>query len=173
MNEVLKAIEGRRSIRGYEPRQISNDELKLLMKAALECPSARNLQPWHFSVVQNKTLLDAIEDEVCKRTDREAGTIFFGAPTVIFISSDEENRYRELDSGIAVQTLSLAAHSLGLGSVILGMPRAAFEGENAQKFEKALKFPENHKFRIALALGYPTVTKEAHEVGENKISIIK
>ncbi|MGI5900573.1 MAG: nitroreductase family protein [Christensenellales bacterium] len=173
MNEVLRAIEGRRSIRGYGPGQMSKDELQLLLKAALESPSARNLQPWHFSVVQNKTLLDEIEAEVCEKTSREAGSIFFGAPTVIFISADETSMYGGIDSGIAVQTLSLAAHSLGLGSVILGMPRAAFEGENADRFEKALKFPKGYKFRIALAVGHPAVTKDAHEIGENKIDIIQ
>ena len=171
MNEVLKAIEERRSIRGYEDRQLSSEEVQLLVKAALESPSARNAQPWHFSFVQNKQLIDEIDKEILKNAGRE-GTIFYGAPLVIFISADASNSFASVDSGIATQNLALAAHAMGLGTVILGMPRFAFEGENAQKFEAALKFPQGYKFQIALSVGYPTMTKDAHEIFEGKVDII-
>ena len=47
-NPVLTAISERRSIRQYKPEQITEEQLQALLRAAVESPSARNLQPWHF-----------------------------------------------------------------------------------------------------------------------------
>ena len=63
MNEVLKAIRDRRSIRSYEPEQITDEQLQALLDAALQSPTARNTQQWHFSVVQNRALLDEFSAE--------------------------------------------------------------------------------------------------------------
>ena len=60
--------------------------------------------------------------------------IFFAAPTVIFISGEKGWKWSKLDAGIAVQTIALAAHSLGLGSVILGLPKFAFAGSKSRIF---------------------------------------
>ena len=54
MNEVLNAIQARRSTRGFSDVQLTDAELQVLVDAALASPTARNTQMWHFSVVQNK-----------------------------------------------------------------------------------------------------------------------
>jgi nitroreductase len=51
--EVLQAISNRRSHRAYKKEQLAEDVLSAILKAGLEAPSARNRQPWHFSVVQD------------------------------------------------------------------------------------------------------------------------
>ena len=66
----------------------------------------------------------------------------------------------------------MAAESLGLGSVILGMPRDAFAGEKADEFRKALHFPQGWDFVIAIAIGVPADTKDAHAVKEDRISYV-
>ena len=172
-NPVLNAISDRRSIRGYKPGPITKEQLDAILKAAMESPSARNLQPWHFTVVHNQPIIKEVNDEANKifgRTD----DIFYGAPTAIFISSDTSNeKWGRLDSGIAVQTIALAAQSLGLGSVILGLPDAAFKGPRAEYFNNLLKFPEGHQFAVAIAIGIPNTTKEAHPFEPNRISYIE
>jgi nitroreductase len=170
-NPVLTAIADRRSNRGYKPEQITKEQLDAILTAAQQAPSARNAQPWHFTVVQNQAVIKEVNDEansILNRTD----DIFYGAPTVIFISCDSSSKWGRLDSGIAVQTIALAAHSLGLGSVILGLPDAAFTGARADYFNQLLKFPESHKFVVAIAIGVPTVTKEAHPIEPNRIDFI-
>jgi nitroreductase len=171
-NPTLAAIADRRSNRGYKPDQISKEQLDAILKAAEQSPSARNAQPWHFTVVQNQNIIKEINDEansILERTD----DIFYGAPTAIFISCDKESKWGRLDSGIAVQTIALAAHSLGLGSVILGLPDPAFTGPRADYFNKLLKFPETHDFAVAIAIGIPTVTKEAHPIEPFRITFIE
>lgn len=173
MNEVLNAIEQRRSVRGYEDRALTQEQIDALVKAALESPSARNAQPWHFSFVTDQALLAQINAEILKNsglTDRE---IFYGAPLCVFLSADRENSWGPVDCGIAVENLALAAHGLGLGSVILGMPRAAFAGQRRAEFEQALKIPQTHDFVVAIAIGVPAMSKEAREVFPGKVDFVR
>ena len=65
-----------------------------------------------------------------------------------------------------------AAESMGLGSVVLGLPREAFQGEKAPRLRQELHVPDGYDFVIALAVGVPADDKPAHPVGENKITII-
>jgi nitroreductase len=173
-NPVLSAIADRRSIRAYKDAQLTREQLDAILKAARESPSANNSQPWHFSVVQKPAILKEINDEVHKNLSNAdlPPDIFFAAPTVIFLSTDAESRWGRLDNGIAVQTIALAAHSLGLGSVILGLPEAAFAGPRKAYFDKLLKFPSGRSFAVAIAIGVPSATKEAHPQEPDRITFV-
>ncbi|MDR3230214.1 MAG: nitroreductase [Synergistaceae bacterium] len=167
-NPVLAAIADRRSIRGYKAEKVTKEQLDALLKAAVESPSARNSQPWHFSVVQNPAIVAEVNAEAVKNLSRD-GDLFYAAPLVIFVSCQAEDRWARLDCGIATQTIALAAHALGLGSVILGLPDAAFTGSKGEYFNRLLKFPEGYSFAVAIAIGVPATTKEAHPVAPGKI----
>lgn len=183
-NEVLTAISTRRSHRAYRPDQLSEEVLSAILQAGLEAPSATNRQPWHYSVVQDAGLLQKIHDEAQrvfmagdaqKRSPRFQNAnfqMFYHAPTVIFIFGEKDFGWSQVDCGIAVENMALAAESLGVGSVILGMPKAAFSGEKGDEFRARLQCPEGSDFVIALALGYATDTKEAHGLRPEKISRI-
>ena len=173
-NPVLEAIADRRSIRGYKPEQITKEQLDILLHAAAQAPSARNLQPWHFTVVQNKTLLKEISDEANKNLNRDGDAdIFYGAPTVIFLSDDPDaNRWSRIDCGIAVENIALAAHSIGLGSVIIGLCHAAFAAEKGPRFSQLLNFPGKYTFAISIAVGVPATTKKAHPIEPGRIDYV-
>lgn len=183
-NAVLDTIAARRSHRAYENKPVSQEHIDLLLKAFLESPSAINKQPWHISVVRNQEMLDEmnkiIRNEMMKRAAGDRSPrfadsqfhVFYHAPVVFFISADPAWRYSALDSGIAVQNIALAAESLGLGSVILGMPRDVFTSERADEFKKALQFNEGEEFMIAIAVGHPADDKSAHPIHEGHISYI-
>lgn len=186
MNPVQTAIMARRSIRDYEATQLTDEQLALLLEAALAAPSAINAQPWHFTVVQDQLLLDRIHEAAkCQilsdpknaspRWEDDSFHIFYRAPTVIFLSANVVHglHYAEIDCGIAVQNIALAAQGMGLGSVILGMPRAAFEGQEGDDLRKACGFPEEYDFKIAIAVGVPTKSKDAHPIGEGKINYVR
>ncbi|NLF27487.1 MAG: nitroreductase family protein [Clostridiales bacterium] len=181
-NPVLQAIADRRSIRGYAAERITEEQLRTLLTAAQQAPSARNSQPWHFSVVQDRAILDEFARDYvalaggdpAKAEVRDGYNLFFRAPTVIFISTPVEapTRYSQIDCGIAAQTIALAAHSIGLGTVILGRPMDVFLSPKGPAYEKAFKFPEGHKFAIAVAVGRPTLSKDAHPIREGLVSRI-
>ncbi len=178
---VLQAISNRRSHRSYKNEQLPEDILASILKAGLEAPSARNRQPWHYSVVQNAELIQEVHEEAIKNMTAYSGgsrykdpdfQIFYHAPTVIFIFADKEFYWSHVDCGIAVENMALAAEGLGVGSVILGLPLPAFKGDNADDLRDRLGCPEGYDFVIAIALGYTTDNKEAHDLREENISRI-
>ncbi len=184
MNDTINAILSRRSNRGFTDKPLSDVQMSLLKECALASPTARNMQSWHFSFVSDKKVISMVEtetvriidetaDEVTKaRTNARNRSIFYDAPLVVFISSDPNSRWSQVDAGIAVENLAIAAQSLGLGSVIIGLCAMAFEGEKKAELSDACGFPEGYEFSIAISIGQPNVSKEAHEVGENKLTII-
>lgn len=187
-NAVLQAIADRRSIRAYKPEQITEEQLSAIMTAAVQAPSARNSQPWHFSVVQDKALIDRINESFRAEFLKNAGdspmragiedpnySVFYHAPTVIFVSTnmDPSRVYARHDCGLAVENIALAAHSMGLGTVILGMPREAFAGPDGDEYRRLLQFPEGYDFMVAVSVGVPAGTKQAHQIDEGLISYIR
>ena len=171
MNPTLKTIADRRSNRGYKPDQLTADQLDTLLLAAQQAPSASNRQPWFFTVVQNQDVIKEINAEASQILGRE-GDIFYGAPTVIFLSCDMSSRWGLHDCGCAVQNIALAAEAIGLGSVMLGLPEAAFKGPKGAYFNELLKFPEDHNFAICISVGTPNVTKEAHPIHADRIAYV-
>ena len=184
MNEVLNAIHERRSHRAYSSEKLTEEQISILLNAAVASPSAVNRQPWHFTMVENQEIIDRVhsaaiaemmklpEEKRSPRLRDSSFHMFYHAPAVLFISGLKDNHWTQVDCGIACQNVVLAAESIGLGSVILGMPRAAFAGNEADELRKLLKFPETHDFVIAIGLGIPTDTKPAHPVNEGKIDRI-
>lgn len=178
--DVLNAISSRRSHRAYQTKQLTEEVLSMILKAGLESPSARNQQPWHFSVVQNAELIQTVHDEAAKMMGKDGSPrfsdpnfqIFYHAPTVIFLFGEKDFPWTQVDCGIAVENMALAAEGLGIGSVILGLPKAAFCGERANELKTRLQCPEGYDFVIALALGYASDTKDPHAMREEKISRI-
>lgn len=187
MNEVMKAILDRRSTRGFNDVQLTEEQLQTLIDAALASPTARNTQMWHFSVVQNKELLDQFNKELAEliasrlpegargRFEENDFHVFYNAPTVIFISRPVEcdNRFVEVDCGIACENIVLAAQGMGLGTVIIGMAKDLFLSERGAYYNEAFGFPEGYEFSIAVVVGNNTVTKEAHPIGEDKVNIVR
>ncbi len=181
-NAVLQAIADRRSIRAYTGQQITDEQLEILLTAAKQAPSARNMQPFHFTVVQDKALLERMDASVRDGLRKNAGmdvkddySVFYHAPTVIFISTnmDGEKLYARHDCGLASENIALAAHSIGLGTVILGMPREAFACPDGDEYRKILQFPEGYDFMVAISVGNPAMTKDAHPVAEGLVTIIR
>lgn len=182
MNEVLKAIELRRSIRDYAPDAVTDEALNALMRAAEQAPSAMNRQPYHFTFVRDRALLKEFSKDAHKQLLKrenlsdemkdERFDILRGAPMVCFIFTIGDGPFVKVDAGIAVENLALAAHALDLGSVILGMPRDVFMGEDREKWLKKLNAPEGGEFSIAIGIGKPRSGKDAHSVREGLITVI-
>lgn len=183
---VLQAIHDRRSIRAYTKTQVTEEQLQEIITAGLMAPSARNAQAWHFTAVQNAALIErvnramrkeaikALPPDMVERISDPEYSVFHHAPTVIFISCPplSEVQYAQTDVGIAIENMALAAHALGLGSVILGMPQFAFHGEDAESLRRELSFPEGYDYCLSIAIGTPAADKEAHPILEDRVTII-
>ena len=183
MNETLKCILERGSIRRFSYEALTEDELDTLAKAVLASPSGMDVQPWHFSFVTNPETIDAVSESALD-TFRRAGnqtvldrvaarhpSMFYGAPLVVFISLPPTSS--QIEAGIAAQTLALAAKSMGLGSCIIGLAGAAFTDEDPAGLRSKLGIPDGHIFAISVAIGHPEVNKVPHAAHPEKITWIR
>lgn len=165
MNNVIDTIKKRSSTRGYTPEPLTEEELSALLHAGLQAPTAANRQEIHFTVLKgDNPILQELEDEKNRLRGLSAlpHTFYYEAPIVIVLSADSTYRWSPLDAGIAVENMALAAEALGLGSLIIGCIYDALRGEKKDYFAKALRFPEQYEFEIAIAFGHKAVEKDPH-----------
>ena len=180
INETIKTIKERRSVRVYTDNPVEKEVIDEILECALMAPNARHLQPWKFIVVTNKNLIKEIakrvQDKIInepkyvnlkKRAETMEDAIFYSAPLVIFILGDKANHWSPLDCSYAAENMMLAAKSLGLGSCPVGMARH-IKGED-DLIEK-LGFDENYELIIPLIFGY---SDEEPEVKERNKDVVK
>ncbi|MCL1845341.1 MAG: nitroreductase [Defluviitaleaceae bacterium] len=181
MNETLKTIAERYTCRDFSPEPLETAQIDALVNAALAAPSAMNLQPWHLVVVTDKKFIEEMDaatmdhvkndPEWYERMKERGGNAFYNVPCMIFIGINE-TEWAPLDCGIVSQNIALAAHSLGLGSVICGMARIPLEGARGADFLARLKFPEGYSFGMSVGVGKVKSGKPPHELDKNKVSYI-
>ena len=143
MNEVLKTISQRSSIRAYTAKKLTDAEIKALITAGLQAPTARNMQEVHISVIDGDnpilkeidtqcklTMLKAAPDDETKaKIESNPNNFYYNAPTVLILSADKDFKWSKLDAGITVQNIALAAQSMELGSLIIGIIDDVMRGE--------------------------------------------
>lgn len=154
MNEIINAILTRRSIRSYTDKNISKQDMDLILKAAMYAPTARNLQYWRFLVIQDKANMAKLEKI------QPYNTLLNSANAAIIVCSDMENevaqKYYMQDCGASIQNIMLAATSLGIGSITLGLyPNA----DQVTAIKEQFNIPENVAPIGIVALGYPNEEK--------------
>jgi len=183
MNETIKTIMERYSCRDYTDAPPTDEQIKLLVDAALASPTAMNRQPWHIIVVNDKATIDELDNETMnilrsaedqsgyERIMSRGGKVFYNAPCMLIAVSDGSD-YAVMDCGILSQNITLAAHSLGLGSVICAMAGIPLSGPNGDELKKRLQFPDGYGFGIAVLVGNAKSGKEPHEPDMGKVVII-
>lgn len=178
-NSILETIAARSSVRAFTGQKLSAGQLELLTDAALAAPSGMNNQPWRVVAVTNEELLKDIEkacfehfkeknmQAVLDRLESRGGTLFYNAPAVIFVPVTGNAK---MDAGILVQNIALAAKSIGLDSVIIGLSGVIF-GDGV--WEERLQFPEGYEYGISIAVGYAEKEFKPHELDRSKVIVIE
>lgn len=147
----------RRSIRQFTEQKLTAEQIRLLLEAAMAAPSAMNLKPWKFVVVQSPEQLSELRN-----------ALPFGkmnAPCAIVVCGDLRSfkkpvleRFWVQDCSAATQNILLAATTLGLGSVWCGVhPINTIE----KAIRKALEIPENVIPLNVIYVGHPAEEKPA------------
>jgi nitroreductase len=186
MNEAIRVICNRRSVRQYKAKQITDADLTQILDAALSAPNAMNQQKWHFTVVQDKVMLDRMvaiikenminsgNELLATRASVPGYNTFYNAPAVILISADDKARFVQIDCGAAAQNIALAAESLLLGSCIMTSSSYLFASEKGEEMRKKLGIPHGYSHVCSVALGYKDGTNPvAPPRNENVINYIK
>ncbi len=150
----------------FTSEPISEDHIKQILSAGLNAPSARNSQPWHFSVVTNKDVLNQIADAMsagapgggpapssqASSAPKKLG--LSDATVAIFVYGTNNMPTDSFDCGLATEAMSVAALSLGYGTKILSSPSIALNGDKKADFDKLLQIPEGYSNVAVLLIGH-------------------
>jgi len=168
--DLFEAIKGRRSVRRFTSDPVGDDKIEAILEAGRWAPSWGNSQCWRFVVVRDSEIKKKLVETLLpiKLPDREipnpATAAFNIAPVVIVVCAEigksggqhgaageyvtDKGDWFMFDAALAVQNMVLAAHALGLGTVIIG----AFE---AAGVEKALSVPRGYRAVAMFPVGVP------------------
>jgi nitroreductase len=145
-NQVVDQILSAWSPRNYTTAAVTDQQIDLILKCGIKAPSSRNNQPWHFTVVNNETIMKEIIPASV------AGNVLF----VISGKESETGTTPDFDCGLTTENMFIAATALGLGARIYGSPVAA-----AIKIRDKLQIPAGFKPVIILRVGNIEKTTDA------------
>ncbi len=172
MNETLKNIFTRRSVRSFNDRPIKDEDLDLILKVAVYAPSGMNRQTWQFTAVTNREKIQQLAMLIEKKLDRK-GYDFYRPAAIIIPSNERDSRWGIEDNACAMENIFLAAHSLGIGSVWINQVRLVCDDEEVRQLLRSWGVPDDHVVYGTVALGYtdsePLLTAEKRGI----IKIVK
>jgi nitroreductase len=146
---LLEICKKRFSVRSFQKRTVSDEELNYLLEAARFAPSAVNLQPWHFIVIKADENRQALHE--CYHREW-----FKSAPLYIVVCADhyqswkrkDEKDFADVDVAIAIEHISLAATEIGLGTCWV----CNFD---PLKLHQTLSLPDHIEPIAIIPVGYP------------------
>ncbi|MDO5424831.1 MAG: nitroreductase family protein [Eubacteriales bacterium] len=145
-----ECLYSRRTVRKYEDRNISEEELNEILKAGMYAPSACNFQAWKFIVIDDQSKKELLENPIIN-----------GAPICVmvvyrndlYVSGREHFDYIQSASA-AIENILLCAHNRGVGCCwICHYP-------DEEKVRKAFHIPDNFAVVGCIAMGYPLIGEE-------------
>ena len=163
--DFMECVSGRRSVRKYKAEKIPENVLQKIITAASFSPSWKNSQTVRYIIIEDEALKNELA-QTCVLDFKLNHDNIISAPALILVttvsnrcgyekdgsfSTSKGTHWESFDAGIAVQTLCLAAHAEGLGTVIMGI-------FNEDKIIKTAKIPDTQKLSAIVAIGYPDET---------------
>ena len=177
--DIVDAISGRRSTREYKSQPVDEKTIRRLIEAATQAPNAVNQQPWTFTVVRDRAILNQVSRDAkahmlaTMAADMAAGTrtehfrkmlgdpafqIFYHAPLLIVISGSAPGSWIVEDCALAAENVMLLAHSMGLGSCWIGFAQSYL---NTPAGKQALGLPDSWVPVAPIILGFPSAPPAA------------
>ena len=153
MNDVIKTIESRRSIREYRNEQISREELDTILKAGTFAPSGMGQQASILVAVQDPTVIAQMSGLNAAVMGMDIDP-FYGAPTVVVVFADRNRLTCIEDGSLVIGSMMLAASSIGVDSCWIHRAKETFETEEGEKLKKQWGVPENYTGVGNCILGY-------------------
>ena len=159
MSEFMSIVKGRRSIRRFQDKTIPEKDLQEILEAVQWSPSWANTQCWEIVVVKSREMKERLNEALSPTNPAKKGLP--DAPVVLAIcgkvkscgyykgeATTKLGDWLMFDLGIATQSLCLAAHNLGLGTVIVG-------SIDHDKAKEVLGVGEGYDLVALIPLGYP------------------
>lgn len=153
VNETLKAILNRKSVRHFSSQEVTKEQLNELIKAGMAAPTALNCQPWEFVVVTDREMLSEFAHSL------QFGKMLDNAKAAIVVCTDTQKAsekhydYAIIDASLASENILIAAESMGLGAAWVAVhPKEVA----VQYIREKLNIPGTIIPLNVMPIGYPT-----------------
>ena len=135
MNECLKILQIRRSIKSYQDTPVPQELLDQVLAAGVNAPTGMNMQSPVMVVVTDKALISEIE-AMNAEIRGVTTSVFYGAPVVVIVFADSTVFTHVEDGSLVMGNLLNAAASLGLGACWIHRARQVFETPRGKELKK-------------------------------------
>jgi nitroreductase len=150
MNDVLEAIQKRRSIRRFTSEPLTREQVQTILEAGRWAPSGKNTQPWRFVVVETLTKREELA------TLAPQGRMVATAPVTLAVLLDRNAGYDPLKDvqaiGAAIENILLAVHAMGLGACWMGRTRDT-------QIEALIGAKEHEELMALIPIGHPAESR--------------
>lgn len=170
MNETIKTMLERRSVRKFTDEAVSKEKLDLIVDCAKASPTAKNAQLRQFTVITAASKIQKLAKAIGKEIDNSKYRMY-NCPALIIVSTEESAKNGELDTACAIENIYLAAHSLGLGSVWINQLRGISFVPEIRTILDEFEIPKNHVVWGMSAIGVPAETPPLKERTEKVVYI--
>lgn len=154
MNETLKTLKERRSMRRYKAQQIADTELNAILEAGTFAPSGMGKQSAVMVVLQDEVTIRALSAVNARIMGNPAADPFYGAPTVVAVLADSDSYNWLKDGSLVMGNLMNAAASLGVGSCWINRCEETFDLPEGKEYLKKWGLGEHYKGVGFCILGY-------------------
>lgn len=155
MNEVIKALKERRSVRKFKADMPKKEDLNQIIEAGLWAASGRGQQSPIIIAVTNKELRDRLSAANCKIGGWDSSfDPFYGAPAILIVLADKSFNTYLYDGSLVMGNMMAAAHSIGLGSIWIHRAKEEFEAPEWKKLLSDLGINGDFEGIAHCAVGY-------------------
>ena len=137
-NEILTALEERRSVRAYKPEQISDEQLNAILRAGTYAPTGKNRQSPIMIVVQDKKTREMLRRMNAAVLGTPDADPFYGAPTIVVVLVDRNINTCIEDGSLVMGNLMNAAYAVGVDSCWIHRAREEFDSDEGQAWLRSL-----------------------------------
>lgn len=156
MNEIIKAMKERRSVRKFKSELPSSTDIDTIIEAGLYAANGMGKQATKIICVTNKKIRDELSALNCKIGGWNEGfDPFYGAPVVLIVIAQKDWRNRVYDGSLVMGNLMLASYALGLGSCWIHRAKEEFDGDYGKELLKKLGIEGEWEGIGHCAIGYP------------------
>jgi nitroreductase len=155
MNEVIQAMETRRSIRSYKPDMVPDEIIDQIVEAGTYAASGMGCQSPIIVAVTSREMRDRLAKMNAKiggwKPDFDP---FYGAPVVLIVLADRARVTAVYDGSLVMGNLMLAAHALGIGSCWIHRAKEEFDSEEGKQILASLGIQGDYEGIGHCILGY-------------------
>jgi nitroreductase len=161
--DISETIAKRKSIRAYEDKPVSAEDLERIVEAGRWAPNAG---PFQISVIRNPGLRQRINDRTLDAMVQSGNDFLqeraalpgyqpvYGAPVLILLSAPKDSPYSAVNTALAAENMMLEATGLGMGSCYLVSPTLALNGVKNADLAREAGIPEGYALTCAVIVGH-------------------